>query len=91
MIRKYLCSYNAFPPEPSEWDPLWWMGGASWAIPMIPACDAILAVSLTSCLRYPPKMIPTVDVMVCTTATNDRDARLLLASMGVPFHGKHVN
>ncbi|KAI4213715.1 MAG: hypothetical protein LQ351_003681 [Letrouitia transgressa] len=40
---------------------------------------------------YPPKMIPTVDVMVCTTATNDRDARLLLASMGVPFHGKHVN
>lgn len=41
--------------------------------------------------RYPPKMIPNVDVIVCTTATNDRDARLLLSSMGIPFHGKHVN
>ena len=41
--------------------------------------------------RYPPKMIPAVDIVVCTTATNDRDARLLLSSMGVPFYGKHVN
>ncbi|KAL8833948.1 MAG: hypothetical protein Q9170_003994 [Blastenia crenularia] len=40
---------------------------------------------------YPPKMIPNVDVTVCTTATNDRDARVLLSSMGIPFHGKHVN
>ncbi|KAL8734842.1 MAG: hypothetical protein Q9166_001194 [cf. Caloplaca sp. 2 TL-2023] len=40
---------------------------------------------------YPPKMIPSIDVMVCTTATNDRDARVLLSSMGIPFHGKHVN
>lgn len=42
-------------------------------------------------LRYPPKMIPSVDVIVCTTATNDRDARVLLSSMGIPFHGKHLN
>lgn len=40
---------------------------------------------------YPPKMIPPIDIMVCTTATNDRDARLLLSSMGVPFYGKHAN
>ncbi|CAO1603920.1 MAG: hypothetical protein LQ349_003455 [Xanthoria aureola] len=40
---------------------------------------------------YPPKMIPSIDVMVCTTATNDRDARVLLSSMGIPFHGKHAN
>ncbi|KAL9021060.1 MAG: hypothetical protein Q9185_001728 [Variospora sp. 1 TL-2023] len=40
---------------------------------------------------YPPKMIPNVDVIVCTTATNDRDARVLLSSMGIPFHGKHAN
>ena len=41
--------------------------------------------------RYPPKMIPGIDIVVCTTATNDKDARLLLSSMGVPFYGKHVN
>lgn len=35
-------------------------------------------------------MIPYIDVIVHTTATNDRDARLLLGSMGVPFYGKHV-
>ena len=41
--------------------------------------------------RYPPKMIPGIDISCCTTATNDRDARLLLSSLGVPFHGKHIN
>lgn len=40
---------------------------------------------------YPQKMIPGIDIVVCTTATNDKDARLLLSSMGIPFHGKHVN
>ncbi|KAG8532189.1 uncharacterized protein KY384_003830 [Bacidia gigantensis] len=40
---------------------------------------------------YPPKAIPKIDIICNTTATTDRDARLLLASMGVPFHGKHVN
>ena len=39
--------------------------------------------------RYPPKMIPGIDIIVCTTATNDRDARLLLSAMGVPFYGEH--
>ena len=49
--------------------------------------------SWLTCLdyRYPPKMIPDIDMIVCTTATNDKDARLLLSSMGVPFYGKHVN
>lgn len=41
--------------------------------------------------RYPPRMIPSIHIIVCTTATNDKDARLLLSSMGVPFYGKHVN
>ena len=36
-------------------------------------------------------MIPVIDIIVHTTATNDKDARLLLSSLGVPFHGKHVN
>lgn len=36
-------------------------------------------------------MIPGIDVFVCTTATNDKEARLLLSSLGVPFHGKHIN
>ncbi len=40
---------------------------------------------------YPHRMLPGVDIMVCTSATNDKDARLLLSSMGVPFQGKHVN
>lgn len=46
---------------------------------------------LTHLSSYPPKMLPGVDIMVCTSATNDKDARLLLSSMGVPFQGKHVN
>ncbi len=44
-----------------------------------------------STYRYPPRMIPGIDIIVCTTATNDKDARLLLSSLGVPFYGKHVN
>lgn len=36
-------------------------------------------------------MIPGMAVMICTTATNDKEARLLLSSLGVPFYGKHVN
>ncbi|MCJ1283016.1 hypothetical protein MMC26_002343 [Xylographa opegraphella] len=41
--------------------------------------------------RYPPKMIPGVDIIIHTTATNDRDARLLLSGTGLPFYGKHRN
>ncbi|KAK4984318.1 54S ribosomal protein L7, mitochondrial [Elasticomyces elasticus] len=40
---------------------------------------------------YPPKWIPGCHVIVHTSATNDRDARLLLSSIGVPFYGKQVN
>ncbi|RPB26815.1 ribosomal protein L5 [Terfezia boudieri ATCC MYA-4762] len=40
---------------------------------------------------YPPKMIPGCHVTVHTSATNDRDARLLLTSFGVPFYGRLVD
>lgn len=36
-------------------------------------------------------MIPGIDIICCTTATKDRDARLLLSALGVPFQGQHVN
>ena len=41
--------------------------------------------------RYPPKLIPGLHVILHTTATNDRDARLLLNATGIPFYGKQVN
>lgn len=37
---------------------------------------------------YPPKMIPGCHITVQTDATNNRDARLLLQSIGIPFYGK---
>ncbi|KAF2175288.1 ribosomal protein L5 [Zopfia rhizophila CBS 207.26] len=40
---------------------------------------------------YPPKMIPGCHITIHTSASNDRDARLLLQSIGIPFHGKLVN
>ncbi|KAF2488614.1 50S ribosomal protein L5 [Lophium mytilinum] len=40
---------------------------------------------------YPPKMIPGCHITIHSTATNDRDARLLLQSIGIPFYGKMVN
>ncbi|KAF2093907.1 ribosomal protein L5 [Rhizodiscina lignyota] len=40
---------------------------------------------------YPPKMIPGCHVTVQTSAVTDRDARLLLSSIGVPFYGKLVD
>ncbi|KAE9993222.1 hypothetical protein EG327_006023 [Venturia inaequalis] len=36
---------------------------------------------------YPPKMIPGCHVTVHTSATTNREARLLLSSLGVPFYG----
>ena len=38
--------------------------------------------------RYPPKMIPGCHVTVHTSATTNREARLLLTSLGVPFYGE---
>ena len=29
--------------------------------------------------------------MIHTSATNDRDARVLLTQMGIPFYGKFIN
>ncbi|KAJ5908447.1 hypothetical protein N7495_001129 [Penicillium taxi] len=37
---------------------------------------------------YPPKMIPGCHITLHTTANSDKDARLLLSAMGIPFHGK---
>lgn len=41
--------------------------------------------------RYPPKMIPGCHITLHTTAKTDKDARLLLSAMGIPFYGKIVN
>ncbi len=64
----------------------------SWVVRDQTVVD-IVREDLTECSgdRYPPKMIPGIDIICCTTATNDRDARLLLSALGVPFQGKHVN
>ncbi|TVY20153.1 putative mitochondrial 54S ribosomal protein L7 [Lachnellula arida] len=40
---------------------------------------------------YPPRWIPGFHVIIHTTATSDRHARLLLSAMGVPFKGKLVD
>ena len=40
---------------------------------------------------YPPRMIPGMHVTIHTSASTDKDARLLLQQMGVPFYGKIVN
>lgn len=42
-------------------------------------------------IRYPPEMIPGMHITIHTTATNDREARLLLGAIGLPFYGKLVN
>jgi large subunit ribosomal protein L5 len=38
--------------------------------------------------RYPPKMIPGCHITIQTDATNNKDARLLLQAIGLPFYGK---
>lgn len=40
--------------------------------------------------RYPPKMIPGCHITLHTSARTDKDARLLLSAMGIPFYGKLV-
>ncbi|KAF2114829.1 ribosomal protein L5 domain-containing protein [Lophiotrema nucula] len=40
---------------------------------------------------YPPKMIPGCHITIHTSATNDRDARFLLQSVGIPFYGRLVD
>ncbi|KAJ6034517.1 hypothetical protein N7460_008692 [Penicillium canescens] len=40
---------------------------------------------------YPPKMIPGCHITLHTSARTDKDARLLLSAMGIPFYGKIVN
>ncbi|KAK2766010.1 hypothetical protein FQN54_007525 [Arachnomyces sp. PD_36] len=40
---------------------------------------------------YPPRMIPGCHITVHTTGRADKDARLLLNSLGVPFYGKNVD
>ncbi|KIX10075.1 uncharacterized protein Z518_01156 [Rhinocladiella mackenziei CBS 650.93] len=40
---------------------------------------------------YPPKMIPGMHITIHTTASCDKDARLLLQQLGIPFYGKIVD
>ncbi|KIW20600.1 hypothetical protein PV08_01175 [Exophiala spinifera] len=40
---------------------------------------------------YPGKMIPGLHITIHTTATCDKDARLLLQQLGIPFYGKIVD
>lgn len=40
---------------------------------------------------YPPRMIPGMHVTIHTTASCDKDARLLLQQVGIPFYGKIVD
>ncbi|OAK94816.1 50S ribosomal protein L5 [Phaeosphaeriaceae sp. SRC1lsM3a] len=37
---------------------------------------------------YPPKMIPGCHIIIQTDATSNKDARLLLQAIGIPFYGK---
>jgi large subunit ribosomal protein L5 len=39
--------------------------------------------------QYPPRLIPGVYFYIKTTAKSDRQARLLLKTMGFPFYGKY--
>jgi hypothetical protein len=50
--------------------------------PKSPPCTAL------TLLRYPPKMIPGCHITIHTDATSNKDARLLLQAIGVPFYGK---
>jgi large subunit ribosomal protein L5 len=40
---------------------------------------------------YPPKLIPGMHITIHTTASTDKDARLLLQQIGIPFYGRIVN
>jgi len=40
---------------------------------------------------YPPHYLPGCHLTIHTSARNDKDARVLLSSIGIPFHGKFVN
>ncbi|OJJ96789.1 hypothetical protein ASPACDRAFT_81017 [Aspergillus aculeatus ATCC 16872] len=40
---------------------------------------------------YPPKMIPGCHITIHTSARTDKDARLLLSALGIPFYGKIVH
>ena len=41
-----------------------------------------------TCTRYPPKMIPGCHITIGTDATSNKDARLLMQAIGLPFYGK---
>jgi large subunit ribosomal protein L5 len=43
---------------------------------------------ITNSYRYPPKMIPGCHITIQTDATSNKDARLLLQAIGIPFYGK---
>jgi large subunit ribosomal protein L5 len=43
---------------------------------------------MLTAVRYPPKMIPGCHITIVTDATSNKDARLLLQAIGLPFYGK---
>ncbi|KAK0727250.1 mitochondrial ribosomal protein l7-like protein [Lasiosphaeria miniovina] len=64
-------------------------GNLSWGlnpedVALFPEVEASYSV-------FPAKMIPGVKIFVKTTATSDRQARLLLQAMGIPFYGEIRN
>lgn len=54
----------------------------SSAAPALPICFVLTRPS------YPPKMIPGCHITIQTDATSNKDARLLLQAIGIPFYGK---
>ena len=50
-----------------------------------------ILANVRSIFRYPPKMIPGCHITIHTSAKTDKDARLLLSAMGIPFYGKMVD
>lgn len=49
---------------------------------------SLLCLREANVFRYPPKMIPGCHISIITDATSNKDARLLLQAIGLPFYGK---
>ena len=44
--------------------------------------------TLTFIYRYPVKMLPGCHITLHTSARTDKDARLFLSALGIPFQGR---
>jgi large subunit ribosomal protein L5 len=47
-----------------------------------------MSIGILTNHSYPPKMIPGCHITIQTDATSNKDARLLLQAIGLPFYGK---